>query len=133
VAASPYSNPLLLWQVKPTAQVGIVGIGLGHMALKFAQAWGCGYYVLQQPGQRGCARVGADNFITPAPQAHQGGNSFDFILSAVNAVDYAYIAALRPKGIFTWWAGDPADIFPLSALARNSLQSDGSPAAMRLC
>jgi uncharacterized zinc-type alcohol dehydrogenase-like protein len=35
-------NPLLLANVKPTDRVGIVGIGgLGHMAVKFANAWGC--------------------------------------------------------------------------------------------
>jgi uncharacterized zinc-type alcohol dehydrogenase-like protein len=35
-------NPLLLAGVKPTARVGVVGIGgLGHMALLFARAWGC--------------------------------------------------------------------------------------------
>ena len=35
-------NPLLLAQVKPTARVGVIGIGgLGHMALQFAHAWGC--------------------------------------------------------------------------------------------
>jgi uncharacterized zinc-type alcohol dehydrogenase-like protein len=34
--------PLLVFDVKPTHHVGIVGIGgLGHMAIKFAAAWGC--------------------------------------------------------------------------------------------
>jgi uncharacterized zinc-type alcohol dehydrogenase-like protein len=35
-------NPFVLHSVSPTARVGVVGIGgLGHMALKFARAWGC--------------------------------------------------------------------------------------------
>jgi len=35
-------NPLARFGVKPTHHVGVVGIGgLGHMALKFAAAWGC--------------------------------------------------------------------------------------------
>jgi uncharacterized zinc-type alcohol dehydrogenase-like protein len=34
--------PLLVFDVKPTARVGVVGIGgLGHLAVKFAAAWGC--------------------------------------------------------------------------------------------
>jgi uncharacterized zinc-type alcohol dehydrogenase-like protein len=35
-------DPLLHRNIKPTDHVGIVGIGgLGHMAVKFASAWGC--------------------------------------------------------------------------------------------
>ena len=35
-------NPFVLHSVSPTARVGVVGIGgLGHLALKFANAWGC--------------------------------------------------------------------------------------------
>lgn len=35
-------NPFLAYDIKPTARVGVVGIGgLGHMAVKFAAAWGC--------------------------------------------------------------------------------------------
>jgi uncharacterized zinc-type alcohol dehydrogenase-like protein len=34
--------PLVLNNIKPNDSVGIVGIGgLGHMAIKFAKAWGC--------------------------------------------------------------------------------------------
>ena len=35
-------KPFLAYDILPTARVGVVGIGgLGHMALKFAAAWGC--------------------------------------------------------------------------------------------
>jgi alcohol/geraniol dehydrogenase (NADP+) len=35
-------SPFLNFGIKPTHRVGVVGIGgLGHMALKFARAWGC--------------------------------------------------------------------------------------------
>lgn len=35
-------SPLMHLGIKPTQRVGVVGIGgLGHMALKFANAWGC--------------------------------------------------------------------------------------------
>ena len=35
-------TPLLSYNISPTARVGIIGIGgLGHMALQFANKWGC--------------------------------------------------------------------------------------------
>ncbi len=35
-------NPFVIHGIKPTQRVGVVGIGgLGHLALKFAAAWGC--------------------------------------------------------------------------------------------
>ncbi len=35
-------KPFLAYNILPTARVGVVGIGgLGHMAVKFAAAWGC--------------------------------------------------------------------------------------------
>ena len=35
-------NPIILAGVQPTNKVGVIGIGgLGHMALKFLNAWGC--------------------------------------------------------------------------------------------
>jgi uncharacterized zinc-type alcohol dehydrogenase-like protein len=35
-------NPFLSYDISPTARVGIIGIGgLGHMALQFANKWGC--------------------------------------------------------------------------------------------
>jgi len=35
-------NPFLAYNISPTARVGIIGIGgLGHMALQFANKWGC--------------------------------------------------------------------------------------------
>ena len=35
-------NPFVQNEIKPTDKVGMVGIGgLGHMALQFADKWGC--------------------------------------------------------------------------------------------
>lgn len=35
-------NPFLAYDISPTSRVGIIGIGgLGHMALQFANKWGC--------------------------------------------------------------------------------------------
>jgi alcohol/geraniol dehydrogenase (NADP+) len=35
-------NPMVQHELKPTARVGVVGIGgLGHLALQFLHHWGC--------------------------------------------------------------------------------------------
>jgi alcohol/geraniol dehydrogenase (NADP+) len=98
-------NPLLLGQVKPTARVGVVGIGgLGHMALLFAHAWGCEVTAFSSsPEKEAEVRgFGADQVINSRdPEAlKKAANSLDFILSTVNVpLDWgAYIAALRPQG-----------------------------------
>jgi alcohol/geraniol dehydrogenase (NADP+) len=41
-AGATMFSPLVTFGVKPIDQVGIVGIGgLGHLGIKFANAWGC--------------------------------------------------------------------------------------------
>lgn len=133
--------PLLLAQVRPTARVGIVGIGgLGHMALKFARAWGCEVTAFSSsPGKEAEAKgFGAHYFINSGdPEAlKEVANSFDFILSTVNVpLDWeAYIAALRPKGRLHLVAvTQPLSVplFPL-LLGQKSLSASptGSPAAI---
>ena len=103
-------NPLLLWDVLPTARVGVVGIGgLGHMALKFAHAWGCEVTAFSStPDKEAEAKgFGADHFINSRdPEAlKKAANSFDFILSTVNApLDWqAYVELCVPKATCTWW------------------------------
>jgi len=98
-------NPLLLANVKPTARVGVVGIGgLGHMALQFAKAWGCEVTAFSSsPEKEAEARgFGAHQVINSRdPEAlKKAANSLDFILSTVNVpLDWqAYLEALRPQG-----------------------------------
>uniref|UniRef100_A0A7C3ZCK4 alcohol dehydrogenase (NADP(+)) n=1 Tax=Desulfobacca acetoxidans TaxID=60893 RepID=A0A7C3ZCK4_9BACT len=98
-------SPLLLGQVKPTARVGVVGIGgLGHMALMFARAWGCEVTAFSSnPEKEAEARkLGAHHFINSQDleALKKAANSLDFILSTVNVpLNWeAYIAALRPQG-----------------------------------
>lgn len=98
-------NPMVQFNVKPTDRVGVIGIGgLGHMALQFLHAWGCDVTAFStNPNKENEARqMGATHFINSRdPQALQkAANSFDFILSTVNAdLDWSiYINALRPKG-----------------------------------
>ena len=98
-------NPIVQLGIKPTDKVGVIGIGgLGHMALRFLKAWGCDVTAFStSPDKETEAReLGASHFVNSRdPQAlKQIANSFDFILSTVNAdLDWdIYLAALRPKG-----------------------------------
>jgi uncharacterized zinc-type alcohol dehydrogenase-like protein len=135
-------NPLLLCHIKPTARIGVVGIGgLGHMALMFAHAWGCEVTAFSSsPEKEEEAReFGADHFINSRdPEAiKKAANSFDFILSTVNVpLDWAaYIAALRPQGrlhlvgLVTQPLSVP--LFPLLSGQKSlSASPTGSPAAI---
>ena len=83
-------SPLRHWKVKPGHKVGVVGLGgLGHMALKFAKAFGA--HVVQFTTSAAkindAKRLGADEVVLSSVQedmkAHAG--SFDFILDTVSA------------------------------------------------
>ncbi|MEO7719194.1 MAG: NAD(P)-dependent alcohol dehydrogenase [Capsulimonas sp.] len=83
-------SPLKHWDVKAGQKVGVVGLGgLGHMALKFAHAFGA--HVTQfttSPGKEEDAkRLGADEVVlTRDPEALKAlANSFDFIIDTVSA------------------------------------------------
>lgn len=98
-------NPIVQFDVQPTHRVGVIGIGgLGHLALQFLSAWGCDVTAFStNPAKEAEARdLGARHFVNSRDAAalESVANSFDFILSTVNAeLDWgSYIAALRPKG-----------------------------------
>ncbi len=83
-------SPLRHWNVTAGQRVGVVGLGgLGHMALKFAKAFGA--HVVQFTTSAGkiedAKRLGADEVVissdTAAMKALAG--SFDFILDTVSA------------------------------------------------
>ena len=83
-------SPLRHWNVQPGQKVGVVGLGgLGHMALKFAHAFGA--HVTQfttSPGKEADAkRLGADEVVlTRDPEALKAlAGTFDFILDTVSA------------------------------------------------
>ena len=98
-------NPLLRFGVKPTHRVGVVGIGgLGHMALKFAAAWGCEVTAFTSSASKeaearsfGAHRVVASR-DTEAIRRIAG--ALDLLLVTVNVpLDWAaMIATLAPNG-----------------------------------
>jgi len=83
-------SPLRHWKVGKGHKVAVVGLGgLGHMALKFAAAFGADVTMLStSPGKEGDARkLGAHHFalLTDARQMKELKNKFDFIINTVSA------------------------------------------------
>ncbi len=83
-------SPLRHWRVGPNRKVGVVGLGgLGHMALKFAHAFGA--HVVQFTTSESkiddAKRLGADEVVLsrdPTAMQKQAA-SFDFIIDTVSA------------------------------------------------
>jgi len=98
-------TPFMEFDIRPTHRVGIVGIGgLGHMALKFAAAWGCEVTAFtssldktEQLKDMGAHRV-VNSRDKDALKAERG--RFDIVLSTVNVTLpwHSYLSALAPKG-----------------------------------
>lgn len=98
-------NPFVQLDVKPTDKVGVIGIGgLGHLALQFADKWGCEVTAftsdLSKEGE--LRKMGADHIVNSRDSEAIAGlaGKFDLILSTVNVtLDWdSYMAALAPKG-----------------------------------
>jgi alcohol/geraniol dehydrogenase (NADP+) len=97
--------PLPTFGVKPTARVGVVGIGgLGHMALQFANAWGCEVtaFTSHESKAEEAMQLGAHHVVasrdSDAIRAIAG--SLDLLLVTVNVpLDWpAMMGTLAPKG-----------------------------------
>ncbi len=101
-------SPLRHWGVGPGKKVGVVGLGgLGHMAVKFARAFGAHVVVFTtSPGKTEDAlRLGAHEVVVSrnADEMAKHAGSFDFILDAVSAEHdiNAYINLLARDGNIT--------------------------------
>lgn len=116
-------SPLRHWKVGKGQKVGIVGLGgLGHMAVKFARAFGA-HVVLFTTSHRKIEdglRLGAHEVVvsTNPEEVAKHTSSFDFILDAVSASHdiNAYLTLLKLDGTLTL-VGVPED--PLSVAAFN--------------
>jgi alcohol dehydrogenase (NADP+) len=99
-------SPLRYWKVGKGHKVGILGLGgLGHMALKFASAFGARVTVLSgSPNkQRDAKRMGASDFVLTSDKGKMQrlSNHFDFIIDTVSAghdLDF-YLGLLRTNGV----------------------------------
>ena len=128
-------SPMRHWGVSKGKKVGVVGLGgLGHMAVKFAHAFGAHTVVFTtSPNKKDDAlRLGADEVVVSrnADEMQKHAGSFDFILDGV-AADHdinAYINLLGRDGNLTL-VGAPEKPLAVAAfgliMGRHSLS--GSP------
>lgn len=98
-------SPMRHFGVKPGMKVGVVGLGgLGHMAVKFAKAFGAHVTVFSQSERKreDAMKMGADDYIaTSDPEVfntHAG--QFEFLLNTVSAAHdlNAYLGLLGLDG-----------------------------------
>lgn len=112
-------NPLVQFEVKPTDKVGVIGIGgLGHLAIKFLNAWGCEVTAFTSTDSKAeeARKMGAHHVLnsTQPDQLQAAAASLDLIISTVNVkLDWnLYLATLRPKGRLHFVGAnlDPIDV-----------------------
>jgi uncharacterized zinc-type alcohol dehydrogenase-like protein len=96
--------PLAMY-AKPTDRVGVIGIGgLGHMAVKFAAAYGCDVTALTSSESKfdEAKEFGANHVVSSKDTTaiKKLAGSFDLLISTVNVkLDWdAMIGALAPNG-----------------------------------
>jgi len=97
-------NPLAMYAM-PTDRVGIIGIGgLGHMAVKFAAAYGCDVTAFTSSESKfdEAKDFGANHVVSSKDSAaiKKLGGSFDMLISTVNVpLDWdALVNTLAPNG-----------------------------------
>lgn len=114
-------SPLRHWKVSKGQKVGIVGLGgLGHMGVKFANAFGARVVVFttSESKRADALRLGAHEVVNSKneDEMKRHNESFDFILdtvSAQHAVD-AYLALLKHDGTLTL-VGAPEKPLPVTS------------------
>ncbi|NNE58170.1 MAG: NAD(P)-dependent alcohol dehydrogenase [Hellea sp.] len=98
-------SPFVDFQISPTDKIAVVGIGgLGHLALKFANAWGCEVtaFTSSMDKRDELLKLGAHHVVNSkdndAIKALKG--RFDLVLSTVNVnlPWYHFLSALAPRG-----------------------------------
>jgi len=97
--------PLVINDIPSSARVGVIGIGgLGHMALQFANKWGCEVHAFTTSDNKEAEakKLGA-HFVHNTKNADavkKLARSLDLIISTINApLDVPVLLdALRPKG-----------------------------------
>jgi len=128
-------NPLVQYDVSPTAKVAVIGIGgLGHIALAFLNAWGCEVtaFTSSDSKREEALKLGAHHTLNSrnAAEIEGAAGRFDLLLSTVNVgLDWgAYINTLKPKGRLHFLGAvlEPIEIGAFSLIAAQR-QISGSP------
>jgi len=114
-------SPIKRWGIKKGDKVGVVGLGgLGHMALKFAHAFGAKVVLFTtSPGKADDARrLGADEVVISKNEEEMNKHlgTFDFIIDAVSAEHdiNIYLNLLKRDGTLTL-VGAPEKPLPVSS------------------
>jgi uncharacterized zinc-type alcohol dehydrogenase-like protein len=136
-------TPLIEYDIKPTDKVAVIGIGgLGHMALKFLNAWGCQVtaFTSSEAKKTEALELGA-HFTLDSKDPDviaSAARKFDLIISTVNVkLDWnLYLNTLKPRGRlhFVGATIEPLDvsIFALMGAQRSISSSPvGSPATIK--
>jgi alcohol dehydrogenase (NADP+) len=107
-------SPLRKWKVGKGQKVGVVGLGgLGHMALKFANAFGAhvALFTTSPNKAQDALRLGAHEVIISkdANDMRKHAGTFDFILDTVSAEHdlNAYLELLKRDGTMTLVGAPP--------------------------
>jgi len=115
-------SPLRHWNVRNGQKVGVVGLGgLGHMAVKLANAFGARVVVFTTSSGKAedAVRLGAHDVVVSrdAVEMTKQRGGFDFILDTVSAAHdlNAYLDLLKRDGTLTM-VGAPAPPLPVSVM-----------------
>lgn len=129
-------SPLSQFSIPPTARVGVIGIGgLGHLAVKFARAWGCHVTAFTSTAakQQEALEMGAHDVVDSrdGKALADAARRFDLLLSTVNvSLDWnALIGTLKPRGRLHILGAVPEPLaIPVSSLmlAHRSVSSSPS-------
>lgn len=127
-------NPIIQNNIKATDHVAVVGIGgLGHMALKFLNSWGCEVtaFSTNPEKEKEARQFGAHNFLNSlTPNALRScANFFDMVLVTTNVdLDWdLYINTLRPGGKLHIVGAAPHVKATVSPLVSGERSIGGSP------
>lgn len=116
-------SPLRHWKVQKGQKVGVVGLGgLGHMAVKLANAFGAHVTLFTTSAHKkdDAMRLGAQEVVVSKDQAEmeKGVRSFDFIIDTVSAEHdiNSYLNLLKRDGSMVL-VGAPEKPLPLAAFS----------------
>lgn len=110
-------SPMRRWKVRKGQKVGVVGLGgLGHMGVKFANAFGAHVVLFTTSPKKAedAKRMGAHEVIASKDLDAMANHtaSFDFILDTVSAEHdlNAYLACLKRDGTMTLVGAPPTPV-----------------------
>lgn len=137
-------NPIVQHGIKPTDRVGVIGIGgLGHLAVKFLNKWGCEVTAFSRARDKEAeARaMGAHEFVATSEDGalDKLAGKFDMVLNTTNArLDWdGYVNTLAVGGVLHTVGAvldtfGVSNAFPLIAGEKSLAGSPlGSPATTR--